>query len=139
MCNRHERGVVIAVGIDDGTGLETAEISGFCDSDEFSVHGVLRFLSGSQVENRSLSSHVSELIVVLHVFRRLVVRDDKTGSVAQVERLAVFVIIPHSFEVLDKISSFLVKLNPASLLLSAATRLEPVSLRPFVCGQALYR
>ena len=62
IANRHERGVVIAVGIDDGTGLETAEISGFCDGNGFSVHGVLRFLSGSQVENCSLSSHVSELM-----------------------------------------------------------------------------
>ena len=58
----HERGVMVTVGIDDGTRLETAEISGFCDGNEFSVHGVLRFLSGSQVENRSLSSHVSELM-----------------------------------------------------------------------------
>ena len=50
-----------AVG-DDGTGLEIAKISRFCDGNEFSIHDVLRFLSGSQVENRSLSSHVSELM-----------------------------------------------------------------------------
>lgn len=62
MPNRHERGVVITVGIDDGTGLEVFQVIGLCDGDEFSVHGVLRFLSGSQVENCSLSSHISELM-----------------------------------------------------------------------------
>ena len=41
----HERGVMVTVGIDDGTRLETAKISRFCDGNEFSVHGVLRFLS----------------------------------------------------------------------------------------------
>lgn len=34
------------------------------------------------------------------------------NSVAQVERLAVFVIIPHSFEVLDEIASFLSEGQP---------------------------
>ena len=58
----HERGVMVTVGIDDGTRLETTEISRLCDGNEFSIHDVLRFLSGSQVENRSLSSHVSELM-----------------------------------------------------------------------------
>lgn len=58
----HERGVMVTVGIDDGTRLETAEISRLCDGDFVAFHGVLRFLSGSQVENRSLSSHVSELM-----------------------------------------------------------------------------
>lgn len=62
MPNRHERGVVITVGIDDGTGLEVFQVIGLCDGDEFTIHDVLRFLSGSQVENRSLSSHISELM-----------------------------------------------------------------------------
>lgn len=62
MPNRHERGVVITVGINDGTGLEILKVIGFCDGDEFTIHDVLRFLSGSQVENCSLSSHISELM-----------------------------------------------------------------------------
>ena len=62
MPNRHERGVVITVGIDDSTGLEVLKVIGLCDGDEFSIHDVLRFLSGSQVENCSLSSHISELM-----------------------------------------------------------------------------
>ena len=62
MPNRHECGVVITVGIDDSTRLGVLKVIRLCDGDEFSVHGVLRFLSGSQVENCSLSSHVSELM-----------------------------------------------------------------------------
>lgn len=44
MSNRHERGVVITVGINDSTRLEVLKVIGLCDGDEFSVHGVLRFL-----------------------------------------------------------------------------------------------
>lgn len=62
MPNRHECGVVITVGVDDSTGLEILKIIWFCDGDEFSIHGVLIFLLESQVENRSLSSHISELM-----------------------------------------------------------------------------
>lgn len=42
--NREERGVMVAVGIDDGTWLETAEFIGFCDGDEFAVHGGFSFV-----------------------------------------------------------------------------------------------
>lgn len=45
IANRHERGVAIAVGINDGTGLEIAKISRFCDGDFVAFHGVLTFLS----------------------------------------------------------------------------------------------
>ena len=45
MPNRHERGVVITVGVNDSTGFEILKVMRFCDGDEFSVHGVLRFLS----------------------------------------------------------------------------------------------
>ena len=62
IANRHECGVVVAICVDDGTGLEIAKISRLCDGDFVVFHGVLRFLSGSQVENRSLNSHVSELM-----------------------------------------------------------------------------
>lgn len=44
IANRHERGVVIAIGIDDGTGLETAEIS-VLFSFLFSELGELEFTS----------------------------------------------------------------------------------------------
>lgn len=74
----HERGVVITVGVNDGTGLEAAEFIGFRDGDEFTIHDVLRFLSGSQVENCSLSSHISELMdgdVEIGILNKLVNAD----------------------------------------------------------------
>lgn len=40
----HERGVMVTVGIDDGTRLETAEISRLCDGDFVVIHDVLTFL-----------------------------------------------------------------------------------------------
>lgn len=45
MPNRHERGVVITVGVNDSTGFEILKVIGFCDGDEFTIHDVLRFLS----------------------------------------------------------------------------------------------
>lgn len=45
MSNRHERGVVITVGINDSTRLEVLKVIGLCDGDEFTIHDVLRFLS----------------------------------------------------------------------------------------------
>ena len=57
--NRHERGVMVAVGIDDGTWFETVELIGFCDGDEFAVHGRFSFsLEGTISGFR----HVSELV-----------------------------------------------------------------------------
>lgn len=62
MPNRHERGVVITIGVNDSTGFEILKVMRFCDGDEFTIHDVLRFLLGSQVENCSLGSHISELM-----------------------------------------------------------------------------
>ena len=50
MPNRHERGVVITVGIDDGTGLEVFQVIGLCDGDEFTIHGSTRFSELGELE-----------------------------------------------------------------------------------------
>lgn len=44
MSNRHERGVVITVGINDSTGFEILKVIGFCDGDEFSRHSRFSFV-----------------------------------------------------------------------------------------------
>ena len=44
IANGHERGVVVAVGIDDGTGLERTKVSRLCDGYFVTLHSVLIFL-----------------------------------------------------------------------------------------------
>ena len=80
--NREERGVMVAVGIDDGTWLETAEFIGFCDGDEFAVHSWFSFL---------LESHDFELArqLVRDEFNHLFYVFLNTGIANPVARFAV--------------------------------------------------
>ena len=65
----HERGVMVTVGIDDGTRLETAEISRLCDGDFVAFHGVLTFLlelSDLEFAGQLVGEEFDHFIEVLH-------------------------------------------------------------------------
>ena len=78
----HERGVVITVGVNDGTGLEAAEFIGLCDGDEFTIHGSTRFseLDDLEFTRQFISDEFDHLFHVLF----------DTGVANPVARSAVF-------------------------------------------------
>ena len=83
MPNRHERGVVITVGVDDSTGLEILKVMRFCDGDEFMIHDVLRFLSELGELEFTSQFVCDELDHLFHVLL-------DTGVTNPVARFAVF-------------------------------------------------
>lgn len=83
MSNRHERGVVITVGINDSTGLEILKVIGFCDGDEFTIHDVLRVLSELGELEFTSQFVCDELDHLFHVLF-------DTGVTNPVARFAVF-------------------------------------------------
>lgn len=69
IANRHECGVVVAICVDDGTGLEIAKIGRLCDGDFVAFHGVLTFLlelSDLEFALQFVGGEFDHFIEVLH-------------------------------------------------------------------------
>mgnify|MGYP000961719850 CR=1 FL=1 len=94
----HERGVMVTVGIDDGTRLETAEISRLCNGDFVAFHGVLTFLlelSDLEFALQFVGEEFDHFIEVLH---SSVVADPVAGHSSIKDQVETATIM-HSVEV----------------------------------------